>query len=259
MARSPVRRRRFGAGCRSVMRPALAASLPGTSWPTMPAAARHGQQARQVDAGVEAHRMRHVDGVLAADVAGGAGRVQPSAQPPSEPSKRVTPSCAEASTLARPMPRVLWKMQRELQRAKCRCRARVSATCAGAPCRWCRRSSARTPRSAKRSAQFSTVSAAPRLPSGSRSGGQRHVHRHAPGQPAPRPGATRRNWLRATCAGWPGCASPRSTSPGSVRRRAIRHAAPRTLGTSTVVSTPGTRRIHPPRRRLAAWEWPWVT
>jgi hypothetical protein len=67
------------------------------------------RQRRQVDSGVDAQPVQHVDHVLAGDVAAGAARVRAAAGPETEASTTATPSSRQARTLASAWPQVSWK------------------------------------------------------------------------------------------------------------------------------------------------------
>ena len=99
---------------------------------------QHGQalreldQALQVDTGVVAHQFERVHDLFAADIAGRAGRIGATAEAAERRIETVGAGVDRASTLARPIPRVLWKCKVNSVAGQRSRKARVnSATWAG--------------------------------------------------------------------------------------------------------------------------------
>jgi hypothetical protein len=124
-------------------------------------AARHGQQAVQVHAGVVPHGLQHVDGVFAADVAAGARRVGAAAQPAQRAVEAVDAPLHGGQHIGQPHAAGVVEVQRQLQAGETLLQGvHMRATWAG----WAmpvvsHMVRPRTPRSAKRSAQRSTSAA----------------------------------------------------------------------------------------------------
>ena len=148
-------------------------------------------------------------------------------------SKRSAPASIAASTLASPMPRVLWKCSVSSVPREALAEARASSARPGSGSAMPVVSHSVTPRTpsvdeaARTSRAPSSSGTSPSIgqPKAAR---QRHVDRH-PGRRRQRDhlATARRSSARASCAGWPGCASRSPTSRGSARRRATRWRARR--------------------------------